>query len=125
MSLIPTPTQSEQDLALLDNGILQVAEALNHAAARCKNAQGAVAGLPIDRFLAVLNADKPRTKAILEARARIGAAINAELDMLGLAKYGTRAPLELGVEGISFDGTEWIYTAPIEPEPEISEEPVE
>ena len=120
MSLIPTPTQAEQDLALLDQGILQVAEALNHAAAKCQAAQKAIAGLPIDRFLAVLNADKPRTQAILEARARIGAAINAELDALSLAKYSTRAPLELGVEGISFDGTEWIYTAP-----EVPEDPAE
>jgi hypothetical protein len=118
MSLIPTPSQAEQDLALLDNGILQVAEALNHAAARCKSAQGAVAGLPIDRFLAVLNADKPRTQAILDARARIGAAINAELDALGLDKYSNRAPVDLGVDGISFDGQDWIYTAP-----EVPEEP--
>ena len=120
MSLLPTPTQAEQDLALLDQGILQVAEALNHAAAKCQAAQKAVAGLPIDRFLAVLNADKPRTQAILDARARIGAAINAELDALGLDKYSTRAPLELGIDGISFDGQDWIYTAP-----EVSEDPAE
>jgi len=120
MGLIPARTQLEADLEVVDRGLLDSAEALNHAAAVLKRSHASFWALPPDRLLAVLNHDLSRTAAIFAANLATATALNAQLDELGLERYSQRAPTGYGLEGISFDQGQglWIYTPPAEPEPE-------
>jgi uncharacterized membrane protein len=119
MSLITQKTQLEQDLAEKDAGVLRAATALHHAATvlRCENDR--FWAIPTDRLLAVLNADLALTLATFGANTQAGTAINALLDAIASPELPRRAPVEPGRTDITFDGKQFVYVAPPEPEPEV------
>jgi len=104
MTLLPTKTTLESDLAALDESILRSGETLNHAAAVLKREHTLIWSLPDDRLLAVLNANVERTVAISAAKDKIATEINAMLDELGLERFSNRAPVGLGRDDIALDG---------------------
>ena len=129
MSLIKTLTESEQDLALKDSLVLQVAEASHHLAVTLKQTNDQFWSLPTDRLLAVLNADVISTLNTFAANAGIGQAVNDSLDAVGLPQYSTRAPLLMGRQDIKLDDNGVFVLVPTkqdEPivDPVIDEQPI-
>ena len=120
-SILHTKTKSEQDLALKDSLVLQVAEATHHLAVTLKNTNEQFWALPTDRLLAVLNADVISTLNTFAANAGIGQAVNDSLDAVGLPQYPTRAPLLMGRQDIKLDDNGSFVLVPekpiIDPEP--------
>ena len=105
------------DLDVKDALILQVAEATHNLASVLAATNEQFWSFPTDRLLAVLNADVDATLATFEANSDIAAAVNASLDALSLPQFSRRAPTEQGRNDISFNGMEFTYVAPPEPEP--------
>jgi len=120
MSLIPTTTDLDRDLADLTADILAGAAALHHAAATLHARHARFWGVPTERLLAVLNADIPRTMAIFQANTAMASAINAQLDALALPEFATRAPTTVGREDIEFDAEagQFVVIVPEPAEPE-------
>lgn len=113
--LFSAKSQLEQDLALIDELLLQSAEACNHLAAVLRNGNERFWGLPTERLLAVLNADVPRTLAIFSANTATASSINAQLDQLG-EEFPGRAPVESGRADIVFDPQAGVFVL-AEPSP--------
>ncbi len=82
--LLPSLTQSQQDALLLDEFILQTAEALNHLAATMGRCNASFWNLPDERLAAVLNTDPDRTVAVFAANSILGTQVNSMLDTLAL-----------------------------------------
>jgi len=118
MPLIPPKTQLEADLAEKDAGVIRAATALHHAATVLKSENSRFWAVPTERLLAVLNADIALTIATFQANTAAGTAINSLLDAVGDATLSNRAPVEPGRGDIVFDGTEFVFVPPAEPEPE-------
>ncbi len=120
MSLITQKPQLEQDIAEKDAGILRAATALHHAATVLVAENKRFWSVPTERLLDVLNADVPLTLETFGANTQAGAAINALLDAVDSPSLTTRAPVETGRSDITFNGTAFVYTAPVlAPEPEL------
>jgi len=64
-----------------------------------------------------LNHNIPNNLDLLISNSELGTIINAKLDAANLAEYSARVPLSMPT-GYSFNGTEFAYTPPAEPEPE-------
>lgn len=118
-AILPAKTEAQADLEALDEGILRVAEALNHAAAVLTSEHSKVWGMPDERLLALLNASVPRTIAIAQAKDKAAAEINALLDALKLAKYSNRAPIGFGRSDVLLnpDTGRFEIVPPADPEP--------
>lgn len=101
--IIPEKTQEQVDLERLDQGILAVAQALNHAAAVLTSEHSAIWALPDERLLAVLNANVQRTIAIATAKDEAAAQINSLLNKLNIPQYTNRAPIGFGRADVKFD----------------------
>lgn len=101
--LIPQKTQAQADLERLDQGILNVAQALNHAAAILSREHSAIWSLPDDRLLALLNANVQRTIAIAQAKDKAAVEINSLLNQLNIAAFTNRAPVGFGREDVIFN----------------------
>lgn len=101
--LIPAKPQIQQDAEQLTEGIVNVAEALNHTATILQIEHDRFWSLPDARLLAVLNADVPRMLAISAAKDAAAVQINALLNQLNLAKYAKRAPTGLGRADVIFN----------------------
>ena len=115
MPLIPTPNQLQQDASLLDNLILQTAEATHHLAATIARCNAEFWGLPDDRLAAILNADVERTQAVFAANSALGSAVNASLDEIDSPAHSCRAPVTPGREiSLGLDGKFTITPHPIE-----------
>ncbi len=92
MILLPTLTQAQQDAILLDNFILQTAEAIHHLAAVMTRCNSDFWALPDGRLEAVLNANPNRTSAVFSVNSSLAAAINPLLDILAIPTFPARAP---------------------------------
>jgi hypothetical protein len=68
--------------------------------------------LPTDRLLAILNADVAVTLDTFAQNTALGLAANAALDALSLPEFPTRAPVEMGRNDITFDGTAFVFVPP-------------
>lgn len=108
MSLIRTLTQLDQDLLLLDNIIARTAEAAHHYAVVSSACNVEFWAIPIERLLPLLNADVPRSLAILTGNTELNTQVNASLVAVGDARFTSRAPVTMGRSDISFNGTEFI-----------------
>ena len=118
MSLIPEQTQLEQDEALARRAIESAAQAFSHAAAVLNRVDSEIAGIGIDRALALLNANKAIGKARVDMLAQAGKALNAIRAASGLPQVNP-APEKLSLH-IAWDDTskKFIDVTP-------SEDPVE
>lgn len=105
------------DLDAKDALILLAAEATHNLASVLAATNEQFWSFPTDRLVAVLNADVDATLATFEANSVLAAAVNASLDALSLPQFPRRAPTEQGRSDISFNGIEFQYIAPPEPEP--------
>jgi hypothetical protein len=119
MNLITPRTQLETDLAAKDEGVIRSARAFHSLAATLRTENQRFWSLPPERLLAVLNHNVAQTLATFSANTMAGEAINAVLDVVNLPGLTGRAPVEIGLAGISFDEVNGVftYTAPPEPEP--------
>ena len=115
MNLLTAKTVLETDLAAKDARVLQCAEATHHLAAVMRNAHAWLWGLPTARLLAILNADVAVTLATFGQNTALGMAANAALDALDLPEFPTRAPVEMGRAGITFDGKAFVLAPPPKP----------
>ena len=113
------------DLDIKDQLVLQVAEATHHLASVLASTNERFWSFPTDRLLAVLNADVDATLATFEANSDLAAAVNASLDALNLPQFSRRAPTTTGRADIVFDGVQFLYVAPPEPEIEPTTDLVE
>lgn len=120
MSLIPTQSEAEQDLATRDRIVAQAAMATQQLAMQLRQLSQQFWALPTDRLLAVLNADVAKTLAIFAANAQLASDLNANLDALASPQFAMRAPVAMGRKDVAFDGTAFAVVAPpvIEPIPE-------
>lgn len=118
MTLLTPRTQLETDLADKDASVIRCAEAAHHLAAVLRNENARFWSVPTDRLLAVLNHDVAVTLATFAANTAAGTAVNAILDQLADPRFPTRAPTEPGRADIVFDGTQFVYVLPTEPETE-------
>lgn len=105
------------DLDVKDGLVLQVAEATHHLASMLATTNARFWAFPTDSLLAVLNADVPATLATFQANTALADAVNSSLDAIDLPQFSRRAPTTTGRADITFDGLEFVYVAPPEPEP--------
>lgn len=95
-----------------------IVEASHNLAAKYAAQNEQFASLPIETYLAFLNGDIPSTQQRLGARDATAAVINAQLDAVVAerpdlaALYIHRVPTGIGRAGVSYNGAEYIYTAP-------------
>lgn len=75
---------------------------------------------PIE-MIEFLNQNIPNNLDLLTSNSELGTIINAKLDAANLPEFVARVPLSMP-SGYAFNGTAFVYTAPVEPESEI--EPV-
>lgn len=109
MPLFTEKTQLQRDLDYKDSLILRALEAANHVAVTLDMSYREFWSLPAERLEAVLNADIPRSLAMMEGNTNLGVAANTALDA---ASYGTvRAPVELPPH-VSFNGAEFEVSNP-------------
>lgn len=106
------------DLDAKDALILQAAEATHHLASVLATTNERFWSFPTDRLLAVLNADVDATLETFELNSELAAAVNASLDALALPQFSRRAPTTARRDDISFNGIEFTYDAPPDPEHE-------
>lgn len=110
MPLFTEKTQLQRDLDFKDSLILRALEAANHLAITLDQGYREFYALPPERVAAVLNADIPRSLAMMEGNTNLGVAANTALDA---ASYGTvRAPVELPPH-VSFNGSQFVVTSPV------------
>ena len=107
-----TPAQARQ--IKRDTLALRVAEAVNHLAATLISVNKEFYAVDSEQLVEDLNADLENSLSLMQANANLGAVINSHLDELDLPKYSKRVPLEISDPAISFDGSAFVYTAPIE-----------
>jgi len=112
MSLLPSTTELDRDLADLTSDILAGAEALNHTASILRDRHARFWAVPTDRLIAVLNADVPRTLAIFQANTATATALNAQLDALDLPQFPLRAPTTIGRDDVAFEDGAFVVIAP-------------
>lgn len=118
--IFPQKSTLQKDAQQLDEGILSVAEALNHSATILNIEHDKIWSLPDDRLLALLNADIPRIIAISAAKDAAATQINALLVQLNLPQYTLRAPVGFGRADVKFDPKTnlFVIVPPVkEPEP--------
>lgn len=115
--LVPQQSEAEQDIADFTESIIAVGEALNHTAAVLERERAAFMAMPIERRLAVLNANPARSLAVIQSRIAIGTAINSQLNALNIPRYSNRAPVDTDPD-IEYDAEAGEFVAVPEPEPE-------
>ena len=123
MSILTPKTQLEIDLADVDQDVLEIAQAAHHLAVVMDARNRRFWSFPTDRLLSVLNANVPRTLSIFSANTALGTATNTALDSLNTEMFPVRAPVVPGRSDIVFDGTQFVFVPPQEPEPEPQQEP--
>lgn len=116
MSLITEKTQLLQDQDATDQRISRVAEALNHLAVTLTSANTDFWSREPSRILGELNADVPRSLAIFQSNTATGIAVNAQLDIVAMAKFRVRAPVSMP-PGYGFNPEQGFTFTP-EPAPE-------
>lgn len=118
MILLPSLTQAQQDAILLDNLILQTAEALHHLAATMARCNSEFWHLPDSRLEAVLNANPARTSAVFGVNSSLASAINPLLDTLAIPAFPARAPVAPGREvEVSESGAYRVVPLPLPADP--------
>jgi len=118
MSLIHTPTAAESRRLFRESLILKVAEATHHAASVMASANDSYWAVEPEQLVADLNADLGTSIATMSANEAQAESLNASLVLIDLPQFSNRAPTQIGNPLITFDGTEFVYTPPSEPEPE-------
>lgn len=106
---IPNPT-------VLEQGKVAAAQAAHHFATVLLASWTAFWQRPTEACLADLNADIADIAETFTINTQAGESVNALLDVIGDARFSSRAPTSLP-PGYAFDGEAWIYTPPPEPEP--------
>ena len=70
----------------------------------------------MSNILDILNHDVSGSLEMLTGNSEVGTLINAKLDAVNLSEFPCRVPLSMPT-GYSFNGTQFIYTAPAIQEP--------
>ena len=124
--LTTVKTQLQLDIEATDNDVLGVGQALHSAVGTMLKGYKRFWTRPADQILAEINADLPKTLAIMSANTATGNALNAQLDIINDARFPRRAITVLPAEW-SFDSTTYVftYTAPpvVVPDPPVVVEP--
>ena len=125
MSLLHTPTAAESRRTFRENLMLKVAEATHHVASTELLAHEEFWAVEPVQLVAELNADLANSLALMAAQNAQAVMHNTSLALFadvknsdGSQRFPNRAPTEIGNPNITFDGTEFVYTAPTEPEEE-------
>lgn len=109
-------------LSILDQGTLASAEAANHFAAVLHGSWNRFWYRPVETVLAELNADVAKTLEVFILNTQAATAVNAILSSVGDPRFSHRAP-DYMPEGYAFDGTQFTFTAPVQPEPQPDPQP--
>lgn len=107
MLIYPSPTDLQ---VAADNA----AQAIHHAAVVQLSGWQAVWSRDPAVVLAELNADA-NALTIMQLSTQSGTALNGLLDAINDPRFPTRAPLSMPL-GYAFDGTQFTYTTPAQPE---------
>lgn len=122
MSLIQPKTQLQLDEAADEAAVIEIAEAAHNLAAKMRDAHSRFWARPTERLLAALNENVPATLARFAGNTALGTAVNAALDAVGLPQFATRAPVTMGREDVTFDGTAFKVVEATDPQPVNPEE---
>lgn len=114
--IITEKTQFQKDLDKKDYSIRQIAYATCRLAREMNDSNKAFWSFPEDRLLAVLNHDVPASLATIALNDTLLNSLMAAITVLG-DDFLRMAGTAFVREDIVFNGTEFVYVAPPEPEP--------
>lgn len=117
MSIIRQLSETEADQIWLESLILRKAEAMHHFASVSKAVNSEFWALETSRLINLLNSDIPRSLAIMQNDFAVNGPVNAGLDLINLPRFSSRAPVTADRADIVFDGSQFVYVPPQEPEP--------
>jgi len=115
--MIEILSQLDQHRANVRMATLQCLTEANHLASAMAGAYGTFWSASPEIVLELLNSNIPHWLDVLQRNTAVGTTINAQLDAANLPEFQCRVPVVMP-DGYAFNGTEFVYAAPIIENPE-------